>query len=152
MRKPGACSRGAEDREHVLCRDGRCHRRGAGERYVARQGRIKVRDADVFTLDDVGLDKRRLHEARKLRNVVREQPDFVERVIAAVWTPGLIPAGEPVARNRTRTVRRKIRATSFTRRRSGNAHAAALGKLLGDGERTRSRQGRDHATARRCRL
>ncbi|WP_234841506.1 hypothetical protein [Sinorhizobium meliloti] len=60
--------------------------------HVARQGRIKVRDADVFTLDDVGLDKRRLHEARKLRNVVREQPDFVERVIAARLEAGLDPS------------------------------------------------------------
>lgn len=59
---------------------------------VAKQGRAKVRDADVFTLDDVGIDKRRLHEARKLRNVVREQPDFVERVIAARLEAGLDPS------------------------------------------------------------
>lgn len=59
---------------------------------VAKQGRVKVRDADVFTLDDVGIDKRRLHEARKLRNVVREQPDFVERVIAARLEAGLDPS------------------------------------------------------------
>lgn len=60
--------------------------------HVARQGRTKVRDVDVFTLDDVGIDKRRLHEARKLRNVVREQPDFVERVIAARLEAGLDPS------------------------------------------------------------
>lgn len=59
---------------------------------VAKQGRAKVRDADVFTLDDVGIDKRRLHEARKLRNVVREQPDFIERVIAARLEAGLDPS------------------------------------------------------------
>lgn len=59
---------------------------------VAKQGRVKVRDADVFSLDDVGIDKRRLHEARKLRNVVREQPDFVERVIAARLEAGLDPS------------------------------------------------------------
>jgi hypothetical protein len=60
---------------------------------VAKQGRAtKVRDADVFSLDDVGIDKRRLHEARKLRNVVREQPDFVERVIAARLEAGLDPS------------------------------------------------------------
>lgn len=58
---------------------------------VAKQGRVKVRDADVFTLEDVGIDKRRLLEARKLRNVVREQPDFVERVIAARLEAGLDP-------------------------------------------------------------
>lgn len=60
--------------------------------HVAKQGRAKVRDADVFTLDDVGIDKRRLHEARKLRNVVREQPDFVDRVIAARLEAGLDPS------------------------------------------------------------
>ncbi|WP_210265233.1 hypothetical protein [Ensifer canadensis] len=60
--------------------------------HVAKQGRVKVRDADVFTLDDVGIDKRRLHEARKLRNVVREQPDFVDRVIAARLEAGLDPS------------------------------------------------------------
>lgn len=59
---------------------------------VAKQGRAKVRDADVFTLDDVGIDKRRLHEARKLRNVVRKQPDFIERVIAARLEAGLDPS------------------------------------------------------------
>ncbi|ATE84638.1 CcrM-like DNA methyltransferase [Sinorhizobium phage phi2LM21] len=59
---------------------------------VAKQGRVKVRDADVFTLDDVGIDKRRLHEARKLRDAVREQPDFVDRVIAARLEAGLDPS------------------------------------------------------------
>ncbi len=60
---------------------------------VAKQGRAtKVRDADVFSLDDVGIDKRRLYEARKLRNVVREQPDFVDRVIAARLEAGLDPS------------------------------------------------------------
>ena len=52
----------------------------------------KVPDEDHFTLEDVGVDKRRLHEARKLRNAVRAEPDFVERVVEARMSEGLEPS------------------------------------------------------------
>lgn len=61
--------------------------------HVARQGRPeKVRDADVFTLQDVGVDKRRLSEARKLRNAERDRPGIVERAIQARIEAGLEPS------------------------------------------------------------
>ncbi|OHV85937.1 hypothetical protein [Ensifer sp. LCM 4579] len=71
--------------------------------YVARQGRpeksgqAKVRDADVFTFEDVGVDKRRLHEARKLRNAVRAEPDFVDRVVEARLESGLEPSRRSIS-------------------------------------------------------
>tara|TARA_R110002020_G_scaffold471284_1_gene698244 strand:- start:34338 stop:35891 length:1554 start_codon:yes stop_codon:yes gene_type:complete len=52
----------------------------------------KVPDEDHFTLEDVGVDKRRLHEARKLRNAVRAEPDFVERVVETRMSEGLEPS------------------------------------------------------------
>jgi hypothetical protein len=65
--------------------------------HVARQGRAKVRDVDVFTFEDVGVDKRRLHEARKLRNAVRAEPDFVERVVEARLESGLAPTRRSIS-------------------------------------------------------
>ena len=65
---------------------------------VAKQGRAKVRDADVFTFEEVGIDKRRLHEARKLRDAVRGEPDFIQRVIAARLEAGLDPSRRSLSR------------------------------------------------------
>ncbi|MBB4185843.1 hypothetical protein GGE07_002493 [Sinorhizobium terangae] len=65
--------------------------------HVAKQGQAKVRDADVFTFDEVGIDKRRLHEARKLRNAVRAEPDFVERVVEARLEAGLEPSRRSIS-------------------------------------------------------
>jgi len=52
----------------------------------------KVQSEDHFTLEDVGVDKRRLHEARKLRNAVRAEPEFVERIVEARLSEGLEPS------------------------------------------------------------
>nr|CAD6412858.1 SAM-dependent methyltransferase [Rhizobium sp. Q54] len=52
----------------------------------------KVQSEDHFTLEDVGVDKRRLHEARKLRNAVRAEPKFVERIVEARLSEGLEPS------------------------------------------------------------
>lgn len=51
----------------------------------------KVPDADHFTLEDVGIDKRRLHDARNLRNKVRSDPEFVERVVESRLAGGFEP-------------------------------------------------------------
>ena len=60
---------------------------------ISRGGRPEtVRGEDRFTLDEVGIDKRRLHEARKLRNQVRAEPDFIERVVEARLAEGLEPS------------------------------------------------------------
>lgn len=60
---------------------------------IARQGRPeKVQGADVFTLDEVGVDKRRLSEARKIRNAERADPGFIERVVSARLDEGLEPS------------------------------------------------------------
>lgn len=60
---------------------------------IARPGRKpNVQDADIFTLDDVGIDRRRLSEARKIRDQVRAEPDFVDRVVEARLAEGLEPS------------------------------------------------------------
>lgn len=60
---------------------------------VARPGRPKnVSDENIFTLEDVGLDRGKLHEARKLRDAVRSDPDFVERVVETRIAEGLDPS------------------------------------------------------------
>ena len=58
---------------------------------LARGRPEKVQAEDHFTLEDVGIDKRRLHEARQLRNVVRVDPTFIERVVEARLAEGLEP-------------------------------------------------------------
>lgn len=61
--------------------------------HLARQGRPKnVSDENIFTLDDVGLDRQQLHAARKLRNAVRAEPEFVERIVEARLSEGLEPS------------------------------------------------------------
>lgn len=60
---------------------------------VARPGCPKnVSDENIFTLEDVGLDRGKLHEARKLRDAVRSDPDFVERVVETRIAEGLDPS------------------------------------------------------------
>lgn len=60
---------------------------------IGRQGqRADVQGSDKFTLEDVGIDRRRLSEARKLRDAVRADPDFVERVVEAHIAEGAEPS------------------------------------------------------------
>ncbi len=49
---------------------------------IARPGRkSNISGENIFTLDDVGLSAKRVHEARKLRNAERADPGFIERVL-----------------------------------------------------------------------
>ncbi|MCO5153362.1 MULTISPECIES: hypothetical protein [unclassified Shinella] len=50
-----------------------------------------VQSSDRFTLEDVGIDKRRLHDARNLRNKVLSEPDYVDRIVEARLAQGLEP-------------------------------------------------------------
>lgn len=60
---------------------------------LSRGGRPeKVQGSDRFTLEDVGLDKRRLHEARQIRNAERAEPGFIDRVVEARVESGLEPS------------------------------------------------------------
>lgn len=60
---------------------------------IARQGqRSDVQGSDMFTLEDAGIDRRRLSEARQLRNAVREEPGFVDRVIEVRMAEGVAPS------------------------------------------------------------
>lgn len=52
----------------------------------------KVLAEDHFTLEDVGVDKRRLHEARQLRDAVRAEPEFIDRIVEARLSEGLEPS------------------------------------------------------------
>ncbi|WP_154664946.1 hypothetical protein [Allorhizobium undicola] len=57
-----------------------------------RPDKEKVQDADHFSLNDVGIDKRRLHEARQLRDAARADPGFVERIVETRIAEGLEPS------------------------------------------------------------
>ncbi|MCF1452278.1 DNA translocase FtsK [Agrobacterium vitis] len=60
---------------------------------LSRQGRPEnVRDQDIFSLNDVGVSRQRLHEARHLRNAERAQPGFIDRVVEARVNEGLEPS------------------------------------------------------------
>ncbi|WP_411033820.1 hypothetical protein [Shinella sp. BYT-45] len=60
---------------------------------IARRGRPKnVSDRNIFTLDEIGLDRGKLHEVRKLRDRVRQEPDFIERVVETRLAEGLEPS------------------------------------------------------------
>jgi hypothetical protein len=60
---------------------------------ISRGGRPEtVHDADRFSLEEAGIDKRRLHEARKLRNAERQSPGFVETIIESRMAEGLEPS------------------------------------------------------------
>jgi hypothetical protein len=59
---------------------------------LARRGRPKnISGENVFTLADVGLDAAKLHGARKIRDMVRSDPDAVERVVEARLAEGMEP-------------------------------------------------------------
>jgi hypothetical protein len=56
-------------------------------------GRPKnVPDGNGFTAADAGLDRKEIHEARKLRDAEAKEPGIVERAIAARLTAGLNPS------------------------------------------------------------
>jgi|GEM_PF-263144 len=60
---------------------------------VAAPGRPKkVSDENLFRLEDVGLSKGQVHEARKLRDAETKEPGLVERAIAARIQAGLEPS------------------------------------------------------------
>jgi hypothetical protein len=60
---------------------------------VATQGRPKkVSDENLFRLEDVGLTKARVHEARKLRDAETKQPGLVQQAIEARIEEGLEPS------------------------------------------------------------
>ncbi|WP_221136728.1 hypothetical protein [Rhizobium lentis] len=60
---------------------------------VAKPGqKANVPGSDIFTLDDVGVDRRRLLEARKLRDAEAKEPGIVERAIEARLSQGLEPS------------------------------------------------------------
>lgn len=60
---------------------------------ISRGGRPEtVQGKDRFSLEEVGIDKRRLHEARQLRNAERKEPGFVERIVEARLEEGLEPS------------------------------------------------------------
>jgi len=59
---------------------------------LARRGRPKnISGENVFTLSEVGLDAGKLHGARKIRDRVRDEPDFIEHVVEARLAEGLEP-------------------------------------------------------------
>jgi hypothetical protein len=63
------------------------------EGKLSRGGRPQtVQGQDRFSLADLGIDKRLLLEARKLRNIERAKPGFIERVVAARLAEGLEPS------------------------------------------------------------
>jgi hypothetical protein len=60
---------------------------------VATQGRPKkVSDENLFRLEDVGLNKARVHEARKLRDAETKRPGLVQQAIEARIEVGLEPS------------------------------------------------------------
>lgn len=65
-----------------------------------------------FTLDEVGISSQRLSEARKLRDAVRAEPDFVDRVVEARLAEGLDP-------NRT-SIRHAIGTRSAAKDKKGD--------------------------------
>lgn len=60
---------------------------------ISRGGRPEtVQSEDRFSLEEAGIDKRRLHEARKLRNAEKATPGFVETIIETRLSEGLEPS------------------------------------------------------------
>ncbi len=60
---------------------------------LSRGGRPEtVQDADRFSLEDVGIDKRRLHEARQIRNAELANPGFIDRVVEQRLEEGFEPS------------------------------------------------------------
>jgi hypothetical protein len=63
------------------------------KRQIARQGqRSDVQGVDMFTLSEVGVDRRRLSEARHIRDAVKSEPGFVDRVIEVRLSEGMEPS------------------------------------------------------------
>lgn len=61
--------------------------------HVARPGRrSNIPGENIFTLQDVGMDAKAVHEARKIRNAVRDEPGFIERVVESRLAEGLEPS------------------------------------------------------------
>lgn len=59
---------------------------------LSRGGRPKtVGHENAFTIEQIGLDRQQVHHARKLRDAVREEPDFVERFVEARLEEGFEP-------------------------------------------------------------
>jgi hypothetical protein len=60
---------------------------------ISRGGRPKTVDGDdSFTLNDAGIDRDHLYQARKLRNAEKANPGFVETIIEARLSEGLEPS------------------------------------------------------------
>ncbi len=60
---------------------------------VAKPGqKANVQGSDIFTLEDVGVDRRRLSEARKIRDAEVAEPGFIERTVEARLEQGLEPS------------------------------------------------------------
>lgn len=60
---------------------------------IAGKGRPKnVRGSDIFKLDDVGIDRRRLQEARKLRDAELLRPGVIRWNIQATRAKGALPS------------------------------------------------------------
>lgn len=61
---------------------------------ISRKGRPShnPQGTGIFTLEEAGIDSRRLSEARQVRNAVKAEPAFIDRVIAARLSEGLEPS------------------------------------------------------------
>ena len=59
---------------------------------IAKKGRPKnVSDENIFSLEDVGLDRGKLHASRQIRNAAKADPGFIDRVIETRLASGLEP-------------------------------------------------------------
>lgn len=67
---------------------------------IASPGRIGIQAANTLRLVDVGIDRRRLSEARKLRDLVKANPLFIEQAIAERLACGLEPSRAAIRTNR----------------------------------------------------
>lgn len=57
---------------------------GQQKGQILRKGqRADVHGADFLSLSEIGIDKRRLSEARQVRDAVKADPEFIDRVISA---------------------------------------------------------------------
>lgn len=84
---------------------------------LARRGRPKnIPGENVFTLADVGLDAKKLHDARKIRDMVRADPDSVERVVEARLAEGM----EPTRAAMKKAARHAIGTKSASKDERGN--------------------------------
>lgn len=60
---------------------------------IAKPGRrSNITGENIFTLQDVGLNAKSVHEARQIRDAVRSEPEFIERVVEARLSEGLEPS------------------------------------------------------------